>query len=135
MSSDPKDRRQHPRHEATLGARLLFSVLMLDTQASSDGVQRMMVFAGHTRDLSETGLAVVVRARNIPENYLNGGEGAMRIELDLPDGAPLEIHATPVRYEQINEGETERGYLIGARITNINEHDRERFRQYLRTLT
>ena len=74
-----------------------------------------------------------MRARNIAENYLVGGEGTMRIELDLPDG-PLELHATPVRYEQIDEGDTERGYLIGARITSMSDADRERFRAYLRTL-
>ena len=135
MNQSPENRRQFPRLDATLEVRLRFSVLMLDAQASAtDGVQRMMVFAGHTRNLSEAGLAVVVRARNIAENYLIGGEGTMRIELDLPDG-PLELHATPVRYEQIDEGETERGYLIGARITSMSDADRERFRGYLRTLS
>ncbi|MGB9178915.1 MAG: PilZ domain-containing protein [Pyrinomonadaceae bacterium] len=133
MPPPSSDRRVSPRFDATLEARLEFSVLMVDAKARGSGVQRMMAFAGHTLNLSETGLAVFVRARNIDESYLTGGEGAMRIELDLPDG-PLEIRATPVRYERIVKGKTESGYFIGAQIVKMSDRERERYIKYLRDL-
>jgi len=49
-----------------------------------------------------------------------GSEGSMAIELDLPNGLSLEIHATPVRYEKLEEG-----YLIGARISRMKPRDRD----------
>ena len=133
MPPPSRERRGSPRFDCALEARLEFSVLMVDAKAKGSGVQRMMAFAGHTLNLSETGLAVIVHARNIDENYLTGGEGAMRIELDLPDG-PLEIRATPVRYERMVEGETESGYFIGAQIVKMSERERERYIKYLRDL-
>jgi hypothetical protein len=38
----------------------------------------------------------------------------------------LEIHATPVRYEKLEEG-----YLIGARISGMRDRDRELYEEYL----
>lgn len=127
------ERRRSPRLDATLEARLEFSVLMIDAKAKGSGVQRMMAFAGHTINLSETGLAVVVHAKQIDESYLTDCEGAMRIELELPDG-PLEIRATPVRCERIVEGKAESGYFIGAQIVKMSERERERYIKYLSDL-
>ena len=54
----------------------------------------------------------------------------MSIELDLPNGLSLEIQATPVRYEKRDEG-----YLIGARISQMTDRDRDLYEEYLRELT
>ena len=77
-------------------------------------------------NISKDGLALVLHAQNIDEQYLMGSEGSMAIELDLPNGLSLEIHATPVRYEKFEEG-----YLIGARISRMKPRDRELFDEYL----
>lgn len=77
-------------------------------------------------NISKEGLALVLHAQNIDEQYLMGSEGSMAIELDLPNGLSLEIHATPVRYEKLDEG-----YLIGARISRMKPRDRELFDEYL----
>ena len=53
----------------------------------------------------------------------------MAIELDLPNGLSIEIQATPVRYEKLEEG-----YLIGARISEMSDRNRELFEEYLREL-
>lgn len=124
MSSDPKDRREHPRYSATLEARLDFSVLLRDPQASGHGMQHLRACAGHTVNISELGLALVVRAREIEQKYLTS---SMSIELDLPTGASIEVEATPAWFEPHAEG-----YLVGARITKISERDRELLREYLR---
>jgi len=121
-----KERRQSPRLNANLEARLEFSVLMRDTETTHSGVQHLRAVAGHTQNLSALGLAVVLHAQNIDEQYLLGAEGSMAIELDLPNGLSIEIQATPVRYQKLDEG-----YLIGARISKMADRDRELYLEYL----
>jgi PilZ domain-containing protein len=127
--SDPKDRRQSPRLTATLEARLDFSVLLREAAVSESGVQHLRACAGHTVNISAHGLAVLLHAQNIDEQYLLGREGSMAIELDLPNGLSIEIQATPVRYEKLAEG-----YLLGARISEMSDRNRELFEEYLREL-
>ena len=126
MTSNLEERRQSPRLNANLEARLEFSVLMRDTETSHSGVQHLRAVAGHTVDISALGLAVVLHAQNIDEQYLLGAEGSMAIELDLPNGLSIEIQATPVRYQKLDEG-----YLIGARISEMTDRDRELYLEYL----
>ena len=129
MLPNPKDRRQSPRLDANLDARLEFSVLLRDAEPTEGGVQHLRACAGHTVNVSAHGLAVMLHAQNIDEQYLLGAEGSMAIELDLPNGLSIEIQATPVRYEKL-----EGGYLIGARISDMSERTRELFEEYLQEL-
>jgi len=129
LPSNPEERRQSPRLNANLEARLEFSVLMRDAETSNSGVQHLRAVAGHTQNLSALGLAVVLHAQNIDEQYLLGAEGSMAIELDLPNGLSIEIQATPVRYQKLDEG-----YLIGARISEMTDRDRELYLEYLAEL-
>jgi len=99
---------------------------MRDTETTHSGVQHLRAVAGHTQNLSALGLAVVLHAQNIDEQYLLGAEGSMAIELDLPNGLSIEIQATPVRYQKLDEG-----YLIGARISKMADRDRELYLEYL----
>jgi len=89
-------------------------------------MQHLRACAGHTVNVSEHGLAFVVRAREIEEKYLTGSDGSMSIELDLPTGASIEVEATPVWFEH-----HEQGYLVGARISRISERDRQLLREFL----
>ena len=130
MGSNFDDRRESPRVEANLQARLDFSVLLREAESPSAGVQHLRAVAGHTVNVSAGGFAVVLHAQNIDEQYLTGGEGSMSLELDLPNGVSIEIEATPVRYEKREEG-----YLIGARISKMSARDRELFDEYLRELS
>jgi len=129
LPSNPVDRRQSPRLDANLQARLEFSVLLREADASASGVQHMRAVAGHTLNISAGGLAVLLHAQNIDEQYLNGGEGSMSIELDLPSGGSVEIQATPVRHEKRDDG-----YVIGAQISDMSERDRGLFEEYLREI-
>jgi len=122
----PNDRRQSPRLDAHLQARLEFSVLMREAGTSESGVQHLRACAGHTLNVSKHGLALVLHAQNIDEQYV---DGSLSIELDLPNGLSLEIHATPVRYEKLDKG-----YLIGAQISDMKDRDRELYEQYLREI-
>ena len=126
MPSNPAERRQSPRLDANLQARLEFSALLREADAGPSGIQHMRAVAGHTLNVSAGGLAVVLHAQKIDEQYLSGGEGSMSIELDLPSGGSVEIQATPVRYEKRDDG-----YLIGAQISEMSERDRQLFEDYL----
>jgi hypothetical protein len=129
VALNPEERRQSPRLDANLQARLEFSVLLREAAAGASGVQHMRAVAGHTVNVSAGGLAVMLHAQKIDEQYLSGAEGSMSIELDLPNGGSIEIQATPVRYEKRDDG-----YLIGAQISEMSERDREVFEEYLREL-
>jgi len=129
VPSSYEDRRQSPRLDANLEARLEFSVLLREADTSQSGVQHLRAVAGHTVNVSEEGLALVLHAQNIDEQYLLGAEGSMAIELDLPNGLSIELEATPVRYEKRDEG-----YLIGARISKMSDRDRRLFEEYLSEL-
>jgi hypothetical protein len=91
------------------------------------------ILAGHTRDMRATGLSLVLPDVHNDIQEIVGEDRTLRIVLELPTG-PIEIEAAPVRYEQLNEQGTDRGYLVGARITEISDHDCVRFVKYLRSL-
>jgi PilZ domain len=129
VNLNQEDRRQSPRLNANLEARLEFSVLMRDVETSNSGVQHLRACAGHTLNLSVLGLAVMLHAHNIDEQYLMGGEGSLAIELDLPNGLSIDIQATAVHYQRLDEG-----YLIGIRISDMSSRDRELYLEYLREL-
>ena len=91
--------------------------------------------AGHTKDISEIGLALIVPIAEIDEHYLTGENSTMQIELYLPSGQ-INITARPVHYKTLDESTGEgiftEGYLIGAEITKVSNHDL--FIEYLRKL-
>ncbi|HVF26932.1 MAG TPA: PilZ domain-containing protein [Pyrinomonadaceae bacterium] len=115
------------------GARLPMSVAPLDGREHVTGARNYSTLRGHTRDVSATGLGFVVPAIHIGGNYLTGENRKLQISLDLPS-EPIQINAAPVRYERLDEADTDTGYLIGAHITEMSDPDRTRFTEYLRSL-
>ena len=128
------NRRRSPRFKAQLRARLLFAVVLSD-DASATSASGRLHLVGHTKDISEVGLALVVPIAEIDERYLTGENSKMQIELYLPSGA-IEITARPVHYKQLDKSSSDsvfnEGYLIGAEITKVS--DRALFIEYLSTL-
>ena len=89
-------------------------------------------FAGHTLNVSETGLALIVPVMEIDEFHQMGEKAALRIELHLPDVA-VEIHAKLVPYERtLEESTVSEGCVIGAEITWVS--DPVRYKEFLQTL-
>lgn len=138
MKPPPKqssDRRRAPRFKAQLKARLLFSMVLSGGESVADRAAGKLHLVGHTIDISETGVALVVPIAEIDESYLTGEHSKLSIELYLPDGA-IKITARPVRYKLLDESVSEdvftKGYLIGADITKISDHNL--FVEYLSTL-
>jgi len=87
---------------------------------------------GYTRDISSTGLGLIVPAIRIGEHYLTGEDRLLKIVLELPSG-PIQMIVTPVRYEPIDPDEDEQGFVIGARITEISPQDRESLKSFLKS--
>ena len=132
-ANQTSNRRRSPRFKAQLKARLLFSVLLSGDASTPRSGQLHLV--GHTKDISEIGLALVVPIAEIDERYLTGENSKLQIELYLPDGT-LKITARPIHYKLLDENSRDivftEGYLIGAEITKVS--DRTLFVKYLSTL-
>jgi hypothetical protein len=126
-----RNRRKSPRRPARRQARLVFSISVLD-QKTSAGSDRVVPVEGYTRDISESGLALVVPSLTLAGHDLTSENCTLRIVLlDLPEGR-IELTAAPTRYERMTGPEP--GHLIAVRITQMSAHDRSRLAQYLRTL-
>jgi c-di-GMP-binding flagellar brake protein YcgR len=113
------ERRRARRHSARLDLTVSRSI---SSVAANGGSQRQKSLEGHTLDISATGIAMVLPAIRIGEYYLTGEDKRLWLKLELPEGL-VEMQVAPVRYESLDEHQTERGYVIGVRIVQITpEH-------------
>ena len=118
------------RHCKRVRTRLSFTLSLYDPRLSSNGARRLPNLEGHTLDVSSTGLALVVPAIRIGEHYLTGSDRRLHVKLELPSG-PVEMTLIPVRYESLDEGQEDSGYLIGAQISEMSEPDRASYEEYV----
>jgi hypothetical protein len=118
------ERRRHPR----LRARLDAAVVLLGAR----GEAVTPPLEGHTRDVSACGLALIMPAVRVGDRYLAGEAQTLQVTLRLPSAA-VRLRASPARYERLDEGDADTGYLIGLRITEMNERDRAAFDEYLKS--
>lgn len=121
------NRRRSPRYRA----RLPLAVQIARRQAKTTGGRPAPTLAGHTRDVSATGLALLLPSILIGEQHLTGEGRTLLITLELPTG-PIKMQAVPARYERLDEEAGERLYLVGARITQMSPADWSSYEQYLR---
>ncbi len=94
---------------------------------------RAATLKGHTRDISTTGVGLIMPAIRIGERYITGEAQTFSVTLEIPTG-PIQLRGTVARYEPLNDGEEDVGYLIGMHITSISDTDRARFTQLIRTV-
>ena len=119
------DRRRAPRHKV----RLPVVVSLLDSASTSQPASA----AGHTRDVSEDGLAVVLPNIRVGQRYLVGDAVTLRVTLKLP-GESVRLYGTPVRYERLEDEQPDAGFIIGIRLDEASERDRALLYDYLKTL-
>jgi c-di-GMP-binding flagellar brake protein YcgR len=120
------------RSAARYDAQLHCSVSVLSRKAGANGAGRTPVLEGRTRDVSASGLGLVMPAIRIGEQYLTGEGRTLLIQLELPDGM-IQMQAVAVRYERLEQDEARLGYFIGARITEMSDENRARFDAYLQS--
>lgn len=123
------DRRRAPRYDA----RLSFSVSVLGDDASHENTRPPLTLVGRTRNLSDTGFALIVPSLRLGTKKLDDGDSTLRLMLDLPTGT-VEIHTVPVRSHQLGENDKDVGYFIGAKITHLSDDTRARLVKFLRGL-
>jgi len=75
-------------------------------------------------------LALIVPKITLDEHHLVGENRSFNISLELPDGA-IDLKATPVRYERLEEDTNDTGYLIAVKITSMTDGDREKWNDFL----
>lgn len=128
------NRRAAPRYTTHLEAALILSVSLSEGVNRSDADAPPLRLAGYTRDISESGLALIMPAIHIGGQYLTNQSRTLDITLKLPTG-PIHLQATPVRYSPLEDDTKDTGYIIGVRITQIGERERARYNAYLDKLT
>lgn len=125
------ERRSTRRRGARYSARIPFQVSVADAKpGGAAGAKPAQSLAGHTRDLGEGDLNLIVPSIRIGGDYLTLKDNKLSITLELPSGA-ISLIAVPARFEQL-DGEGE-GYLVGVRIEEMSAPARELYLQHLRT--
>lgn len=119
------DRRRSPRHRV----RLPVSVSLLDAEASAEPV----LIQGHTRDVSEEGIGVILPNIRVGGRYLVGDSVTLRVTLKLPN-AYARLYGTPVRHEKLDASGPDTGFLVGLRLTDTDERDRALLVNYIKSL-
>ncbi len=85
---------------------------------------------GETCDLSETGIGFVVSSIRLREYYLVGEGRVLTAELKLPNGR-IKMQIVGQRYEQVGQHASNTKYLVGAKIVQISEGDKDIYSSFL----
>ena len=120
------ERRTSPRRRINLE----FRVLLIATKMSAAGEEQTLPLMGYTRDISESGLGLIVSTKSMNVLHGLGQNYTLHLVLTLHMGS-VELEMTPVRYQHINEGGSATHLLIGAQITKMSDADHVKFVEYL----
>ncbi|HKP71385.1 MAG TPA: hypothetical protein VJT82_00510 [Pyrinomonadaceae bacterium] len=146
------EQRRAPRYTE----RLTFMMLLLPTDAGdADETPRPMTLVGHTRNISTSGLALILPSARFGDRYLTSTQKPFWITLE-PPGWKLSMEVTPVRYktfereaDEVGSGyllaggggnpalesdERDAACLLGVKITKMSDDDRTIYLEYLRRL-
>jgi hypothetical protein len=121
------------RHSTRQRVRLNLSLSLDSATKSLNGTRRISSLEGYTVDVSANGLALIVPQITLDEHHLVGENRSLNLKLQLP-GGPVEIVASPVRYQRLDENHAETGYLIAVKIVRMPDDDRARFSAYVANL-
>jgi len=128
MKRSETTRRTFRRRAVQLEVKIRFKPASSFTKT---GDPERLALMGRTRDISETGMALLVSARNI-DRYLTRKENGFDVELRLPGGAVV-LQASPVYFKKIPAGGSAT-YLIGCRFTTVQDPQLNRLVTFLRSL-
>lgn len=127
MKTEP-GRRIHRRRAVQLEVTIKFRPPASVTKIGDSG---RLTLVGRTRNISESGMALVVSARNI-DRYLNAKDRSFEAELRLPDG-PVGLELEAVYFKKTLSGSVAT-YTIGSRFTKTQGEEHARLAQFLQAL-
>ncbi len=118
MSGYGDDRRREPRLTASHEVRLEVGTAILDRELGTGSLGPLTLY-GHTRDLSPSGLGVVIPAADVGPRH-SGERLPARVRVTLPGGG-VEVEAEAVHWAPLGEMGLGRGVFIGVRVTGGGE--------------
>lgn len=124
------ERRAAPRYVVAHLEKALVVHITPGNQAAQQGREGPRL-VGYTRDVSETGLGVVVPDVRLSGRLIVGPDRALRLLVGLPSGA-VEMTATAVRYAEPEDGAGD--YLVGVHIGEMSKADRARYLKFINSL-
>ncbi|HJP90639.1 MAG TPA: hypothetical protein VJ875_01705 [Pyrinomonadaceae bacterium] len=123
------ERRRMRRLKARCEIELVADLSLLDNDA--EGLDAPLIFFGRTHDLNAAGLGIVLPSTTIDERFCSG-TNRLTLSLFAADG-PIRLEVCPVRCEPLIGPYSGKGYLLGAKITRVD--NRDLFDRYLETLS
>jgi hypothetical protein len=129
-SFDEHERRKTPRLKTRCEVTLVGDASMLDILSKDDDSNKLTLF-GSTLDMSESGMAFIVPAFLVDENFCTDEGSSLQLRLELPAGT-ISLRASPVHCKPLNQRNPSDGSIIGARIMEMDEEDRQGYLKHLR---
>lgn len=121
------NRRRAPRYRV----RLSVSVSPVQAAKPARVSTGRNALYGYTRDISSSGLALILPSIRINNLYLTGEDRMLEILIEHED-EPIVVYGVATRYEKLDEEEADKGYLIGVRIIDMSTDDRALFTELLK---
>ena len=114
MSNQVGERRREPRVTIKYEARVEVGTAILDREVGTGSLGPLTLY-GHTRDLSPSGLGIVIPAADIGPRH-SGEQLPARVRVELA-GKGVELEGEAVHWAPLSELGLGRGVLIGMRVT------------------
>ena len=114
MSDYGDDRRREGRVMAQHEVRVEVGTAILDRELGTGSLGPLTLY-GHTRDLSRSGVGIIIPAADMGPRH-SGESLPARIRVGLPGGG-VEVEAEAVHWAPLDEMGLGRGVLIGVRVT------------------
>lgn len=122
------ERRRVRRLKVRCEVELVADLSLLDSEVQNS--DSSLVFMGRTHDLSSAGLGMILPSTIIDERFCTGSN-RLNLSLHVPGGV-IGLEVSPVRCERLNMPYASQGYLLGTKITNVE--NRDQFEKYLESL-
>ena len=120
------NRRTSPRYQVEHEAHLITGVTVFDAE------NQPRSFVGHTRNISKSGLSIILSSISADDFIISEGE-KLTLLIVLPTRR-IKLTATTVYCKLLSEEKPAGGYMIGAQIVKMSDTDRRYYVEYLKTL-
>lgn len=128
------ERRRAARRRAACEVSIPLGVSLPHEQLDPEEEEFPHPVMGHTRDVSATGLSLLLPATRLGSRDISRKGSSLRLVLCLPTGV-IVVRAETVRCEPSASDEGEPQFLLGVRITKMFDTDRRAYANFLRSLS